>query len=40
LFAYTNDWIANLPNAKIMNVFAPLAFSCATCDCTSDAVGS
>src|SRR5919198_474530 len=30
----------NLPNAKIMNTFALLAFSCATCGCTSVDVGS
>src|SRR6476659_2347623 len=30
----------NLPNAKIMNTFAPLAFNCVTCGCTSADVGS
>src|SRR4029453_3431058 len=30
----------NLPNAKIMKTFAPLAFSCVTCGCTSVDVGS
>src|SRR6185312_10121782 len=30
----------NFPNAKIMKTFALLAFSCATCGCTSVDVGS
>ncbi len=39
-FTNTNPWIANLPNAKIISVFAPAALSRATWDWTSDEVGS
>ena len=35
-----NAWSENLPNAKIMNTFALLAFSCVTSGCTSVEVGS
>src|SRR5436309_2201238 len=30
----------NFPNAKMQRTFAFVAFSCAICGCTSDAVGS
>ena len=35
---YTKDWIANLPNAKIITTFAPEALSWEICDETSGEV--
>src|SRR6266511_3395894 len=35
-----NAWRENFPKAKIMRTFAFDAFSCVTCGCTSDEVGS